>query len=60
MVYTPDGKVLGPYYDDSDGKTDGRINLNIANPSGVAAGEWHLKVTDMDTLGDNDYYVKTY
>jgi hypothetical protein len=60
MVYTPDGKVLGPYYDDSDGTTDGRINLNIANPSGVAAGEWHLKVTDTDTLGDNDYYLKTY
>jgi hypothetical protein len=60
VVYTPDGKVLGPYYDDSDGKTDGRINLNIANPSGVASGEWHLKVTDMATLGNNDYYVRTY
>jgi hypothetical protein len=60
MVYTPDGKVLGPYYDDSDGKTDGRINLNIANPSGVASGEWHLKVTDIDDMGSDDYYVKTY
>jgi hypothetical protein len=60
VVYTPDGKVLGPFYDDSDGKTDGRINLNIANPTGVASGEWQLKVTDMSTLGSDDYYVKTY
>ncbi|HEY3274586.1 MAG TPA: hypothetical protein VGJ92_12515 [Methanocella sp.] len=60
MIYTPDGKVLGPYYDDADGQTDSRINLNIANPSGVASGEWHLKVTDLDTLGSDDYYVKTY
>jgi hypothetical protein len=60
MIYTPDGKVLGPYYDDADGQTDARINLNVANPSGVASGEWHLKVTDMDTLGSDDYYVKTY
>jgi hypothetical protein len=60
MIYTPDGKVLGPYYDDSDGQTDARINLNVANPSGVASGEWHLKVTDLDTLGSDDYYVKTY
>lgn len=62
MIYTPDGKVLGPYYDDSDGKTDGRINLNVANPMGVAAGEWHLKVTseDTDLLRSDYYYVKTY
>jgi hypothetical protein len=59
-LYSPDGKILGPYYDNSDGKTDGRINPNIANPSGVASGEWQLKVTDMSTLGTDDYYVKTY
>jgi hypothetical protein len=60
VVYTPDGKVLGPFYDDADGRDDARINLNIANPSGAASGEWHLKVTDMTTLGNNDYYVRTY
>lgn len=61
MVYAPDGSVLGPYYDDSDGTTDGRINLNIANPDGIATGEWYLKVSDTDDItGTNDYYVKTY
>lgn len=61
-IYTPDGKVLGPYYDSSDGKIDGRIDLNIANPSsgGVATGEYYLKVTDTSPTGKDEYYVKTY
>ncbi len=60
VIYTPDGKILGPYDDASDGTVDGRINLNIANPSGVAQGEWYLKVTDTSLLGKDAYYVKTY
>lgn len=60
MIYTPDGSVLGPYYDDSDEQTDGRINLNITNSDGLAAGEWYLKLTDTDDVGSTDYYVKTY
>lgn len=59
MIYTPDGKVLGPYYDDADGKTDGRIYLNITNSEGLAAGEWYLKVSDTALVGETDYYVKT-
>lgn len=59
-IYTPDGHVLGPYDDSSDGKTDSRINLNVDNPSGVAAGEWSLKVTDTGVAGKDAYYVKTY
>ncbi|HUL62099.1 MAG TPA: hypothetical protein VLT35_03470 [Methanocella sp.] len=60
VIYTPDGKILGPYDDASDGSVDGRINLNIANPSGVAQGAWYLKVTDTSLLGKDAYYVKTY
>jgi len=60
MVFAPDGTILGPYYDDSDGTIDGRINLNIANSEGLATGEWYLKVSDTDVTGTNDYYVKTY
>ncbi|OPY28874.1 MAG: hypothetical protein A4E28_01261 [Methanocella sp. PtaU1.Bin125] len=59
-IYTPDGHVLGPYEDSADGRTDGRINLNVAGPSGVAAGEWSLKVTDTGGTGVGAYYVKTY
>lgn len=60
VVYTPDGKVLGPYYDDSDGSTDGRINMEISSPAGVADGAWSLKVTDTGVTGKDEYYLKTW
>ena len=59
MIYTPDGHVLGPYYDDSDGKYDARVNMDIVNPDGIARGEWHYKVNGMDVQGKDDYYVRT-
>jgi hypothetical protein len=59
-IYTPDGHILGPYDDGSDGVEDGRINLNVARPSGVADGEWYLKVTDTGVADNDEYYVKTY
>ncbi len=52
--------MLGPYDDVSYGEADGEINLNIANPSGVAAGKWYFKVTDMSPTGTDNYYIKTY
>jgi hypothetical protein len=60
VIYTPDGKVLGPYDDRSDGKGDGRINMNVSNEAGLAAGEWYLKVAGTDVAGKDEYYVKTY
>jgi hypothetical protein len=59
-IYTPDGHVLGPYYDSSDGKTDNAINLEIDNPSGVASGTWIFKVVDTGTTGKDEYYIKTW
>lgn len=60
VVYTPDGNELGPYYDDSDGVTDGCINMDISNPGGVANGEWTFKVTDTGVTGKDEYYLKTW
>jgi hypothetical protein len=60
VVYTPDGHVLGPYYDSSDGKTDGRINMVINNSAGVAGGTWSFKVTDTGVTGKDEYYLKTW
>ncbi len=59
-IYTPDGHILGPYDDSSDGEEDDRINLNIDNPSGVADGTWSMKVTDAGAGGTGAYYLKTY
>jgi hypothetical protein len=60
VVYTPDGNELGPYYDDSDGVTDGCINMEISNPDGVANGAWSFKVTDTGVTGKDEYYLKTW
>ena len=59
-VYTPDGHVLGPYTDNTDGKKDGRINLEVDNPSGVSGGAWSFKVTGTDVTGKDEYYLRTW
>jgi hypothetical protein len=60
VIYTPDNTVLGPYYDNSDGSTDGRINLNVTNPDGVATGTWSFKVTGVDVAGNDSYYLRAW
>lgn len=60
MIYTPDGHVLGPYYDGSDGKSDGRINLEIDNQAGIAAGAWSFKVMGISVTGKDEYYLRVW
>jgi len=43
-IYSPDNHVFGPYYDSDDGIIDGRINLDIYNPNGIAQGTWSYNV----------------
>jgi hypothetical protein len=56
-IYTPDGYVLGPYFDNADGPTDGRINLDIYNPDGIAKGTWRYEVYGHSVVGTEDYYI---
>jgi hypothetical protein len=42
-VITPDS-TLGPFYDSSDGKMDGRIELKISNPDTMKAGTWKFVI----------------
>jgi hypothetical protein len=42
-VLTPD-KTLGPFYDESDGVIDGRIDLKISNPDHLTPGLWKFLV----------------
>jgi hypothetical protein len=61
MIYTPDGKVLGPYYDSSDNLVNGEINLTISNPDGIASGSWSFKVTGMNVSTDQEgYYLRAW
>ena len=56
-IYSPDGYVFGPYFDDADGATNGRINLKITNPGGIAKGTWYYEVYGYSVSGTEDYYI---
>jgi pectate lyase len=56
-IHTADGYVLGPYFDNADGATDGRINLDITNPNGIAKGTWYYEVYGYSVAGTEDYYI---
>jgi hypothetical protein len=56
-IYSPDGNTFGPYYDSSDGSTDGRINLNIQNSNGIAEGTWYYKVYGYSVTGTQSYSI---
>jgi len=56
-IHTADGYVLGPYFDNADGATDGRINLDITNPNGIAKGTWYYEVYGYSVTGTENYYI---
>ena len=43
-VYTPDGYVLGPVYDNIDGRTNGDIPLSISKSGGVSPGSYYYQM----------------
>jgi hypothetical protein len=55
----PDG-TIGPYYDVSDGVTDGRIFLTISRTGGIAAGTWYFKVYGESVQGSQGYNFVAY
>lgn len=56
-IYTPSGNVLGTYYDNADGKTDGRIHLYIQNSNGIEAGNWKYQVYGYKVAGTENYTI---
>ncbi|MDO8724856.1 MAG: peptidase domain-containing protein [Candidatus Methanoperedens sp.] len=56
-IYSPDGYVFGPYFDNADGVIDGRINLDIRNPNGIAKGTWRYEVYGYSVIGTQGYYI---
>lgn len=54
-VYTPDCQCLGRFYDSSDGQTDGRISLLIADPRGIDMGTWYFEIYGYQVTGTCDY-----
>jgi hypothetical protein len=56
-IYSPEGYTFGPYYDSFDGYNNGRINLYISNPNGIAQGTWYYEVYGYQVTGTEDYYI---
>jgi hypothetical protein len=56
-IYTPDSHTLGPYYDSADGSIDGKIDLDITNPNGIAKGTWTYKVYGYSVSGTESYTI---
>jgi hypothetical protein len=55
----PDG-IIGPFYDSSDGVTNGRIYLTISRAGGIAPGTWWFKVYGDSVTGTQSYNFVTY
>jgi hypothetical protein len=56
-IYTPGGTVLGPYYDNEDGRIDSRIHLYIQNSNGIEKGSWKYKVYGYKVSGTEHYTI---
>lgn len=57
---TPAGQY-GPYYDNSDGKTDGRIVLKMSRPGqSLPQGTWNFRVYGNSVTNVEDYSFLTY
>lgn len=58
-IIAPDG-TLGPYYDVSDGTTNGRITLGISRLPSLASGTWSFKVYGYRVTGSQGYNFFVY
>jgi len=56
-IYTPDGAVLGPYYDNLDGRIDGRILGWLSRNGGVAQGTYYYEVYGDRVSGVQSYTI---
>jgi hypothetical protein len=56
-IFTPDGYVLGPFYDSSDGTINGAIDIDVSRSGGVAQGTWTEEVYGYSVSGAQGYYI---
>lgn len=56
-IFTPDGYVLGPYYDSYDGSYNGAIGVQVYRSTGVAQGTWYTEVYGDYVVGAQSYSI---
>lgn len=55
-IYAPDGSIIGPCYDATDSRVDGRIYLYLAKQSGnVPAGTYYSQIYGYQVTGSQSY-----
>ncbi|MFA6361896.1 hypothetical protein [Methanoregula sp.] len=55
-IFAPDGK-MGPYYDESDGRKNGRIYVQISRLNGISAGDWYAVVEGEHVKGTQQFML---
>lgn len=58
-ILAPDA-TLGPYYDSSDGTTNGRIAFVVSQYGGLTPGTWNFLVYGQNVAGTQSYNFNTY
>ncbi|MFA5236932.1 MAG: peptidase domain-containing protein [Methanoregula sp.] len=56
-IYSPDGSIYGPFYDNFDGATDGSINVDVINSGGIPQGTWIYEVYGYSVTGRQYYTI---
>ncbi|MEA2034306.1 MAG: hypothetical protein U9N40_02260 [Euryarchaeota archaeon] len=56
MVYSPEGDVLGPFFDGIDRKINGQTYFFIRKEGGLPMGEWWYAVKGEELNGTHNYY----
>lgn len=54
-IYSPDGYVYGPFYDNCDGKLDGFIPCHLHRSYGLPQGTYYVEI-----YGDRVYGIQSY
>jgi hypothetical protein len=54
-IFTPDGYVLGPFYDSYDGMMNGATGVTVSRSGGVAQGTWTSEVYGYSVSGSQSY-----
>jgi hypothetical protein len=55
-IFAPDGK-MGPYYDESDGRKNGRIYVQVSRSEGIAVGDWYAVVEGEHIKGTQQFML---
>jgi hypothetical protein len=56
-IITPDGYILGPFFDSYDGIINGEVNIDVTRSGGVAQGTWYGEVYGYSVSGSQSYYI---